>query len=124
MIQPVRIVQPGVPKLANLLQRRERVDPLGAVVPQEYIEQNIIPRIEAKAVFLNWSNRSEWKKRKPLEAKALFHWGGSSEFNPMAIVFVPGWKVETVRFHQAFKDYKHGKNELLKEKEEELYGYL
>ena len=91
---------------------------------QEYIEENIVPCIEAKAVFLNWSKRSEWKKRKPLEAKALFHWGGDSEYNPMAIVFVSGWRVKTIRFHQAFRDFKHGKRKLLKEKEQELYAYL
>ena len=91
---------------------------------QEYIERNIIPSIEEKAIFLNWSKRSEWRKRKPLEAKALFHWGGDSEFNPMAIVFMPGWRVKTVLFHQAFKDYKYGNNQLLKEKEGELYACL
>ena len=91
---------------------------------QEYIEENIIPCIKTKAVLLNWSKRSEWKKRKPLEAKALLHWGGDSEFNPMAIIFVSGWKVQTIRFYQAFKDFKHGKSKLLREKEEELYAYL
>ena len=91
---------------------------------QEYIENNIVPRIETKAAFLNWSRRSEWRKRKPLEAKALFRWGGDTEFNPMAIVFASKWQVKTVRFHQAFKDHKHGKNKLLEEKEEELYAYL
>ena len=91
---------------------------------QEYIEKNIVPCIEKKAVLLNWSKRSEWRKRKPLEARALFHWGGDSEFNPIAIVFLSGWKVQTIRFHQAFRDYKHGKTKLLKAREEELYAYL
>ncbi len=93
---------------------------------QEYIESKIVPSIEKKAVFLNWSERSEWKQKMPLEAKALFHWGGSSEFNPMAIIFIPNakWKVNTIRFHKAFKDYKRGKNQLLIEKESELYSYL
>ena len=90
----------------------------------EYIDENIVPRIKTKAVFLNWSKRSEWRKRKPLEAKVLLHWGGDAEFNPMAIIFEPGWRVKTVRFHQAFRDYKHGKTKLLKEKEEELYSNL
>ena len=91
---------------------------------KEYIEENIVPRIKTKAVFLNWSKRSEWRKNKPLEAKALFHWGGDTEFNPMAIIFVPGWRVKTVRFHQAFRDYKHGKTKLLEKKKEELYSNL
>ncbi len=91
---------------------------------KDYIDENIVPRIKTKAVFLNWSERSEWKKRRPLEAKVLTHWGGDSEFNPMAIVFAPGLRVKTVRFYQAFKDYKHGKSKLLNEKEDELYAYL
>ncbi len=91
---------------------------------KEYIEKNIAPSIDKKTVFLNWSKRIEWNKSKPLEAKVLFHWGGDSEFNPMAIVFTPNWRVKTIRFHKAFKDYKHGKIALLKEKESKLYGYL
>ncbi len=90
----------------------------------EYIENRIVPSIKQKTVFLNWSKRSEWIKSTPLEAKALFYWGGDSEFNPMAIVFTPNWQVKTIRFHKAFKDYKHGKITLLKEKEAELYEYL
>lgn len=91
---------------------------------QLYIEQNIVPRIEDEAVFLNWSKRSEWKKSKPLEAKILSHWGGGSEFNPMAIVFMPRGKIKTVRFYQAFKDFKHGNSDLLRRKEAKLYSYL
>ncbi|PID57494.1 hypothetical protein CSB45_06590 [candidate division KSB3 bacterium] len=91
---------------------------------QEYIETNIVPVLEGKTVFLNWSKRAEWRKRKPIEAKILFHWGGDTEFNPMAIIFAKRWRIKTVRFHQAFKHYKHGKDKLLREKEEELYAYL
>ncbi len=91
---------------------------------QEYIETNIFPVLEEKTVFLNWSKREEWRKRKPLEAKILLHWGGDTAFNPMAIIFSQKWRIETVRFYQAFKNYKHGKDKLLKKKEEELYAYL
>lgn len=91
---------------------------------QQYIENNIAPEIDKRAVFINWSKRSEWRKKKPLEAKVLFHWGGDSEFNPMAVIFEPNGKVRTIRFLKAFKDYKHGKDGLLKKREAELYGYL
>lgn len=91
---------------------------------QNYIETNIVPLIEDKSVFLNWSKRSEWNIITPFEAKMFFYWCGDSEFNPMAIVFAPNWKVKTIRFHKAFKDHKHGNNNLLKEKEAELYSYL
>ena len=91
---------------------------------QQYIETNIVPRIDKKAVLLNWSKRSEWKNKKPLEAKILEHWGGEREFNPLAVVFMPKGMVKVIRFHKAFKDYKHGKEALLSNKEAELYGIL
>jgi len=49
---------------------------------QQYLEENIIPKIDKKAVLLNWSERSKWEKKKPLEAKLLSHFGGYYEFNP------------------------------------------
>ena len=91
---------------------------------QQYIENNILPVINKRAVLLNWSKRSEWKNKTPLEAKIMFHWGDGKEFNPMAIIFAPKGKVKVIRFHQAFIDLKHGNDVLLKEKETELYGYL
>jgi len=91
---------------------------------QSYIEENILPKLEDKSVFLNWSKRSEWKKGKPLEAKVLEYWGGESEFNPLAVVFLPNGKVKVIRFHKAFMDFRHGKDILLKRKESELYEVL
>ncbi len=91
---------------------------------EQYIEDNITPVVREQAVFLNWSKRSEWKNGKPLEAKILYHWGGEFEFNPMAIVFVRGRKVKTIRFLQAFRDYKHGKSLLLRQQETELFACL
>ena len=88
---------------------------------QEYIEQKIFPEIEAKALLINWSERSKWKKRKPLEVKIFRHFGGDTEFNPMAIIFIRPWKIKIVRFFQAFKDYKHGKEFLLNQCMNELF---
>lgn len=90
----------------------------------QYIEENIVPKIHKNTVFLNWSKRSEWDIREPLEAKILRHWGGEFEFNPIAIVFTPKGNVKTVRFLQAFKDLKYGKKDLLLRKESELYEYI
>ena len=91
---------------------------------EAYIQESIAPVIEEKTVFLNWSQRSEWKTNKPLEAKILSRWGGGSEFNPMAILFLPHGKVKMIRFYQAFKEFKHGKPALLKQQESELFEYL
>ena len=88
---------------------------------QEYIEKNIIPKLQPNVTTLNWTKRSEWKDDEPLEAKVLKHWGGDREYNPLAVVFPKKGKVETVRFFKAFKDYKHGNDKLLKQQEDNLY---
>ena len=86
-----------------------------------YIEANILPRIASHAVTLNWSERKEWGRSNPLEAKVFKHWAGEKEFNPMALVFSPGGKVKDVRFWRAFRDFKHGKDGLLKQAERVLF---
>jgi hypothetical protein len=88
---------------------------------QEYVEENIVPKLQPNVVTLNWSKRSEWQDNERLEAKVMKHWGGSREFNPLAIVFPEKGKVETIRFFKAFKDYKHGNNKLLKQQEDTLF---
>jgi hypothetical protein len=40
----------------------------------------------------------------------------------MAIVFSPGKKVRTIRFWQAYRDFRHGKPMPLRQKEEELFN--
>jgi hypothetical protein len=88
---------------------------------KDYIEANILPRIESHAVTLNWSKRREWERINPFEAKVFNHWAGEKEFNPMALVFSPGGKVKDVRFWRAFRDFKHGKEGLLKQAERLLF---
>jgi hypothetical protein len=88
---------------------------------KDYIEANILPRIESHAVTLNWSKRKEWERMNPFEAKIFNHWAGEKEFNPMALVFSPGGKIKDVRFWRAFKDFKHGKGASLKQAESLLF---
>ncbi len=88
---------------------------------KDYIEANILPRIESHSVTLNWSKRREWEQINPFEAKVFNHWAGEKEFNPMALVFSPSGKVKDVRFWRAFRDFKHGKEELLKQAESRLF---
>jgi hypothetical protein len=47
--------------------------------------------------------------------------GGYKEFNPIAIVFPPVGRVKVIRFWQAFRDYKQGKEDQLKRAEEVLF---
>jgi hypothetical protein len=89
---------------------------------RDRFEREILPRIKDKAVVLNWSERStaEWKRR-PLEVRIFRRWGGHREFNPIAIVFSPGEKVRTIRFWQAYRDFRHGKPIPLRRREAELF---
>lgn len=101
---------------------------------KEHIENSLLPIVRDYAVVLNWSKRSSWDiKRKPLEVKVFQHWTDVSvfksegrrrwegeNFNPIAIVFMPGGKVEVLRFWKAFKDHKHGKSESLEKLEKKL----
>jgi hypothetical protein len=85
----------------------------------EYIEQEIIPHIQGKAVILNWFERKTWKPS--LAVWAFHYFGGRRNFNPMAIVFRPFRLHGTFRFYEAFQDYMHGRlKELTKLTEEFL----
>lgn len=90
---------------------------------RDYIEQQILPVIQERAVVLNWSQRStpQWG---PSLAVAVFqHFGGAREFNPMGIVFLPFRRAKVFRFHAAFRDYKHGKPEKLLALQREFFEY-
>jgi len=105
---------------------------------KEYIETNILPVIADYAIVINWSERSHWDwKKKPLELKVFKHWTHvnrfsykgkkkwtGNEFNPVAITFIPWWKSKVFRFWQPFRDLKHGKENPLKEMENNLYTVL
>lgn len=108
---------------------------------KEYIEKNIIPRIKDKAVILNWSERKEWLDKANLESKIFKHFAGvnkftwavskrnktgikGTEYNPIAILYPRKGKVRVLRFFQAFKDYKHGKDIKLKKLEKELFAFV
>lgn len=91
---------------------------------QRYVEETWLPRWGDRAVVLNWSERSTWQKSRP--EVALFRaFAGVREFNPLAIVVPPkGRHVAIVRFWLAFRDFKHGKDRLLRAAETELGEHL
>ncbi len=86
---------------------------------QEYVEQNYLPRLDTRAVILNWSRRANW--RNSLGVLAFRRWGGSRGFNPLGVVFRPFKKTRVFRFHQPFLDFKHGQAEDLKKMETEFF---
>jgi hypothetical protein len=92
---------------------------------QGYVEDTWLPRWGHRAVVLNWSDRAVWKRDRRPEVALFRVFAGDREFNPLAIV-VPseGRRARVVRFWRAFRDYKHGKDRLLRAAEAELEGYL
>jgi hypothetical protein len=117
---------------------------------QSYIEQHWLPRIGSQMVLLNWSERAMWADQAPFESAIFRRFAGDTEFNPLAIVFrtrAPHATLRTwisgiraldpvsmvapsphdtlvIRFFQAFRDHKHGKDRLLRAREAELFGEL
>jgi hypothetical protein len=87
---------------------------------QAYVEENWLPRLESMAVLLNWSERGTWRERHPLEADIFRAWAGDQEFNPLAIVIPADGSVRVIRFWQAFRDYRHGRDRTLRAAEAEL----
>lgn len=90
---------------------------------KDYIEENLLGKLQPNAVFLNWSERSKWNSSQ-LEVKVFNHWANDKEFNPMAIVFQENRKVRTIRFYKAFKNRTHGDEKLLELKQKELFSYV
>ena len=80
--------------------RKERPGRFGLLVYsnsphwQRFIEERWIPRLEDRAVVVNWSERSTWATKHPLEQKVFRRFAGAFEFNPIAIVLA---RMETPR---------------------------
>ncbi len=89
---------------------------------QTYIEENVLPRIGDRAVVLNWSERRLWSSASPWEARFFRRFAGDREFNPLALVFRAGGRINVIRFHKAFLDFKHGKDSGLRAAEAELFS--
>ncbi len=87
---------------------------------QAYIEERWLPRIGPLAVVMNWSERSRWSDRHPVEADIFRMWAGDREFNPLAIVMPAQGRVQVIRFWKAFRDYKHGRDRGLRAAEAQL----
>ena len=74
---------------------------------QQYIEENILPRLPRHSVVLNWSERRHWS-RWTLGYWAFYFFSGHREFNPLAVVVRPLRKSKVFRFWRAFRDFNHG----------------
>ena len=88
---------------------------------KDYIETNILPRIEAHSIILNWSKRREWGSEMRLEMKLFNQWAGPGEFVPVAILFPPIGKARTFRLWKLSENPKHGKVRISKEAEQAFF---
>jgi len=73
----------------------------------DYMSQQVLPLVQDRAVVLNWSERSTWRKWR-LSQQVFYSFGGRREFNPMVIIFRPIRRAKVFRFWSAFKGWKHG----------------
>jgi hypothetical protein len=89
---------------------------------QEYFEEHVLPAVGDRGLVLNWSERKHWSYSLPV---ALFRFfGGTREFNPMAIVFQPLTWPRRFRFYSPFKAFKHGRPQEVEEMRRELLELL
>ncbi len=89
---------------------------------REYIEKEILPRLEGRAVVLNWSERKRWKNS--LAVLAFWHFGGWRAFNPLVVVFRPFQFAKVFRFFEPFRDFKHGNPKKVEKMKTELFEAL
>ena len=74
---------------------------------QEYMTQEVLPLVEDRAVVLNWSERSKWR-RWGLSQQLFYSFGGDREFNPLVVMFRPFRRARLFRFWSPFKEWKQG----------------
>ena len=89
---------------------------------QSYVEEHLLPRIAHRAVILNWSHRRHW--RRTLAVLVFRFFGGSREYNPMAVVFRPFRLARTFLSYKALREFKHGKPETVNQLSEQLFTFL
>jgi hypothetical protein len=74
---------------------------------RDYMETEVLPLVQERAVVLNWSGREKWLTWS-LEIAVFRHFGGAREFNPLVVLFRPVRSARVFRFWVAFKDWKRG----------------
>jgi hypothetical protein len=76
---------------------------------QEYFERRVLPDLSGRVTVLNWSERRGWRVSLPVLLFRVF--GGTREFNPIALVFQPFRWPRRFRFYRAFLSFKHGRRD-------------
>ena len=89
---------------------------------QAYFEQNVLPAVGSRGVVLNWSERKRWPYSLSVALFRLF--GGTRQFNPLAIVFQPFVWPRRFRFYEPFQAFKHGRPDEVDKMRRELLETL
>jgi hypothetical protein len=87
---------------------------------RDAIERDFLPRLGARAITLNWSERQRW--RISLATLAFSYFGGSREFNPLGLVFQPFRRTRKFRFWKAFRALKADKPQALEILQHEFFA--
>jgi hypothetical protein len=89
----------------------------------EYMETQILPLVQERAIVLNWSERKKWS-RLSLGVTVFRHFGGDGDFSPLVVLFQPLRSARLFRFWSAFKDWKRGYKEPVERLRQELFASL
>jgi hypothetical protein len=90
---------------------------------KEYFESGLLPKLERRAIALDWSERSRWPWF-DLRVVLFRTFKGYKSFVPMILVVPPFRRPKTFRFYEAFQDSKHGKEQPLRELELQVSAYF
>jgi hypothetical protein len=77
---------------------------------RDYIANEVLPLVQARAVVLNWSARKRWPKWS-FSRHVFRTFAGEREFNPMVVLFPIFRPARLFRFWSAFKSFKTGDTE-------------
>jgi hypothetical protein len=83
----------------------------------------MLPLLKTRAVILNWSERSTWK-RWSLRVIAFRFFAGRKAFNPMLVVFRPFRLAKRFRFYSAFSEWKQGNKQGVENMNREVMSTL
>lgn len=87
------------------------------------LESEVIPRLGNACIAIDRST-PDWKQHHPNEARAIDHWGGHYEHNPL-VILLPRWRpAKVVRLYKAFLDKKHGKPQALETELARLFALV